>query len=302
VNPTSTSQKDKVLSKVRRIPSMPTSALKIIQLLQDPNVSIHELLHSIEYDPGMTSNVLRVANSPYFGSPKSISSLKEAVTRLGTNNIYKMAVASVVSSMMQSPVRGYDLAPGQLWEHSIAVALCCEKIAGALKIKAPMHAFTAALLHDVGKIVLGTFLEVDAGPILELVHRERLSFEVAENRVLGIDHAEVGACLLEHWNLPPDIVDVVRWHHQPEQFKGNPVTVELVHIADAITVMEGIGAGRDELNYRPSETVISKLKLKTRAIESIICETMSALDDVRAQFTMFVPTGGYHGTQYPVGR
>ena len=104
------------------------------------------------------------------------------------------------------------------------------------------NAFTSGLLHDVGKILLGTFMEVDVEPIVHLAKTELISFNVAEQRVLGIDHAEAGAALLEAWELPELIIRAIRWHHTPEDYEGDPLVVDLVHVADALCLQGAIGA------------------------------------------------------------
>jgi putative nucleotidyltransferase with HDIG domain len=252
----------------------------VIQLIQNADVDLGELARTIEYDPGLTSNILRLANSAYFGCPRSISTMREAVVRLGMNTMFQLVVTSAAGPLMRKPIKGYDLPSGKLWEHSVAVAIGVQQLAATLGIKPPDYTFTAALLHDVGKVVLGTFLEVDAGPIMDLAFEEQISFEVAEQQVLGIDHAEIGAILLEDWNLPKYIVDVVRWHHQPEHFSGNTLVVDLVHVADNLSMLGGIGTGSDGLNYCPSEEVTEKLNITTHIAESVICKILIGLDQL----------------------
>lgn len=279
-------RREEVLSKVDTIPSLPAAAVEVARLIQDPEVDFAKVASAIEYDPGLTSNVLRLANSAYYGGARSVGSVKEAVVRLGARQIFQMVVASSVHPIVVRPVRGYDLSPGELWEHSVSVALGTEELASFCSVKPPAYAFTAALVHDVGKIVLGTFVEVDAGPIMELAYQEGLSFEVAEQQVLGIDHAEAGAALLESWSLPQSVVDVVRWHHQPEGFQGETLLCDLVHAADQMSMVTGIGAGADGLNYRPSSEVIERLGLTTSAAESIMCRIVTSLNEVREVFSV----------------
>jgi putative nucleotidyltransferase with HDIG domain len=277
--------REEILSKVRSIPSLPAAAVEVARLIQDPEADFSEVAGAIGYDPGLTANVLRVANSAYYGGSRSISSVKEAVVRLGAKRIFQMVVASSVQPLVHKPVKGYDLPPGELWEHSVAVALGTDEIASFFSLKPPDYAFTAALVHDVGKIVLGTFVEVDAAPIMELAYKEKLSFDLAERRVLGIDHAEAGAALLEAWNLPQRVVDVVRWHHQPECFEGDTLLCDLVHAADQVSMVIGVGAGADGLNYRPSSEAMDRLGFTAPAAEAVMCRIVSALDEVRAAFS-----------------
>lgn len=278
------SRRDEVLEKIRQIPSLPTAAMRVVQLLKEPEVEITDLMESISYDPGLTSNVLRLANSAYFGGPRTIASLREAILRLGTNRIFQLVITAAVAPIARQPVRGYDLPAGGLLSHAISVAIGAETLAAELQIKPPPSTFTAGLLHDIGKVVLGTFLELDAAPIVELAYRQHVSFEIAEAQVIGIDHAETGAGLLEHWNLPSSIVDVARLHHCPEQVVENPLMVDLVHVADQLSMQIGIGSGVDGLNYVSSPTAIARLKVNEVQMERVACHTADGLEMLREFF------------------
>ena len=283
------STRDTILEQVRDIQGLPVAASQIVGMVEDPDVEINAVVGAIEHDPGLTSNVLRLANSAYFAGPRTIGSVHDAIVRLGMNRVFQLALASAIAPLAGAPVKGYDLPAGDLLTHSIAVAVGAEKLAQTLELRPPPSAFTAALLHDVGKIVLGTFIEVDVKPILALAFEHQVSFEVAEAQVMGISHAEVGAVILEQWNLPASVVDVVRWHHQPEQCPGVPLSVDLVHIADSLATLSGIGAGVDGLNYRPSRESVTRLKVTTRVNEAVINHILTGLEELRT--VLIAPAG-----------
>ncbi len=277
-------RREEILSSIHDVPSMPSAALGAVGLLQDPEADMAELIGVIEHDPGLTANLLRIANSAYYGGAGTIDSLRQAIVRLGTKCILQMVVASAAAPLIIPEIKGYGLSPGDLWKHSIAVAVGTERLAEALGLPVPEYAFTAGLLHDVGKMVLGTFLEVDAGPSLELAQQEQVSFDVAEHRVLGIDHAEAGAALLERWQLPAEIVCVSRWHHDPNSLTGDTFVADLVHAADALCLMGGIGAGSDGLQYRPSRQVAERINLTTLAAETAVCGILEGLAELSELF------------------
>jgi putative nucleotidyltransferase with HDIG domain len=279
------SQREGILAAVESVPSLPAAATEVAQLLQDPDVSLDELMRAIEYDPGLTSNVLRLANSAYFGFAGAIDSVRQAIIRLGTRTIYHLVVASSVAPMATRPVQGYDLPSGGLWKHSVSVAVGMQELAKMLGTRLPGYAFSAGILHDVGKLVLGTYLEIDASPIVSLAYEQHLSFEVAERRILGIDHAEVSAVLLDSWGLPSSIVDVSRWHHQPDHLLGDKLVVDLIHVADNLSIMSGVGTGIDGLNYSPSSDVLERLGLTEDMIERALCQMLSGMEELRGLFT-----------------
>ena len=277
-------QRQEIIASIASVPPLPTASAEVIRLLRDPHVPSSKIAQAIEYDPSLTTNVLRLANSSFFGFPRSVSTVKDALFRLGTNQVFQMVVAATVGKMAQTPVRGYDLAGGVLWEHLIGTAIGTIKLAQALKLKVPSYTFTAALTHDVGKVVLGTFVEVNVEAIRTLAYKESMSFERAEMRVLGIDHAEVGAYLLEHWKLPKYLVDVVRCHHRPENFSGDPLVVNVVHVANVVCLMAGVGAGLDALGYRPSSRVMEQLGLQVKLLDEIVYAILNELMETRRLF------------------
>ena len=280
------SRREQILSTLRSTPALPTPAVRVVQLVQDPEVDIRELTEAVRYDPSLTAMVLRLANSPYFGAARSIGSVQQAVMRLGTNRLFRVLMTSAVAPLAQLAVRGYDLEPGKLLEHAVGVAVAVERLAASLAKRPANYTFTAALLHDIGKIAMGSHVRIDAKPIMDLAFRENLPFEVAEREVLGIDHAEAGAVLLEVWDLPPRLIEAVRCHHEPDKAQLDTLAVDLVHAADSLCLLAGIGAGADGTHYRPAAEVLSRLRLGTKLGEIVVCEVASSLKDLTDLLTV----------------
>ena len=275
------SPREHILTAIRNASWMPTLAIRAVSLLQDPDVDVDELTRMIEFDPGLTTNILRLANSSFFGSPHSIKSVREAILRHGTQSILQLILMSTTAQMLGKEVKGYDLTPGKLWEHSIAVGITSELLASALKVKPPAHLFTAALLHDIGKLMLGSYVEVDSSPILALAFKQQIPFEQAERQILGVDHAEVGAILLESWNLPGAMVEAVRWHHQPDSPECmDRFVTGLIHLADQFCLMSGIGAGVDGCHYVPSEAIVKELKITNQLAELVISRIPASMGEI----------------------
>ena len=292
-------EKDRILATVKSVPSLPSVVMKIRKYLNDPDVSFDELAQVIQYDPGLTANVLQLANSAYFGWAGTISSVKEAITRLGTNRIFQMVLCMSVAPLVSKPVKGYDMDAGSLWEHSIAVAVCAEQLAAAIKLEGAEEAFTAGLLHDMGKVVLGTFVEVDDEPIREIVRSDNLAFNEAERMVLGVDHAEVAAVLLENWHLPEEVVATARWHHEPS--KADPEhgpMVDLIHVADILCLNVGWGTGSDGLQYRLDERANKRLGIGLGVAEEVVLKVISGMDDLKNLYKLNNTEGKPNGVQH----
>lgn len=274
------SRRQEILAKSISGRYLPPSRLELLRILQDPDASTAALTRAIECDPALTANVLRLANSAYFGFARSVASVADAIWRLGTWNLRQLVLATVVSPLQKQAVKGYDLPPGDMLKHSLAVAVGAEKLGRLLEAPSCDHLFTAGILHDIGKIALGTFVELDAAPILKLATSEGLPFVEAERRILGIDHAELGAFLADRWNLPREVVEIVRWHHEPDQFGGRNPAGDLVHVADALCILGGIGIGTDGLRYRPSQQVCDRLGLTETATEQALSMILTGLEDL----------------------
>ncbi len=276
--------KEKILSKLSSVSAIPTASVELVRLVQEPDAPNSKLAQAIEYDPSLTSNLLRLANSAYFGYSRAVSTVRDAIFLLGRNEIFQLVVASVVGKMTQHSVRGYGLSPSELWDHLMGVAVVSRLLGTALHPKIPSYTFTAGLLHDIGKVVLGTFGEVDPGPILELAEQEQTDLASAERRVLGIDHAEVGARLLESWNLPAYLAEVVRWHHTPEKDPGQAIVSGLVHVSDALCIDAGIGTHVGGHVRRCAEQVLRKACLDPDVSKEIVDQARIELEGLRDIF------------------
>jgi len=271
-----------ILRQIRNVPSLPSVVVRIRQFLNDPDVSFDALAKVIEHDPGLTANILQLANSAYFGWSRRIKTVKEAITRLGTNRIFQMVLCMSVAPLVRKPIKGYDMDSESLWEYSFATAVCADRLTYVLKLRGSEEAFTAGLLHDMGKVVLGTFVEVDDQPIKDIVNFEGLPFDAAERRVLGVDHAEVAAELLASWNLPEEVVSAARWHHQPAGAEGrHQQIVDIVHVADALAMRQGWGTGVDMGKYILDEQSVARIGLTAETAEQVIAQVEPEFQELR---------------------
>lgn len=271
-------RRDDILESLGSVEALPTGSVILIRSLQDPEVSAAEIARAVELDPSMTANLLRLANSAYFGSPRAVGSVQEAIFRLGTKRIFNLVITSLAAPLLRRPIRGYDMPPEDSLRHSVAVAVGTDALARELGLAAPPRAFAAGLLHDIGKLLFGTFLEVEIEPVLALAAGEHVSFDEAERQVLGMDHAELGAFLLESWHLPEELVEAVRWHHRPaEASADHPLLTDLVHVADQLCILGGLGNGIDGLRYRPSPETLARLSMNNHRAEKTLSAIMSGL-------------------------
>jgi len=275
----SQTKRSDVIARLNAFPTMPGAAVKIFKLLEDSDTSASQIEELLRYEPGLTANILKLTNSAYFGLPCKVGSVRQAVVLLGWKRVVQLVMVSSVGAMMDKSVPGYDLPPGELWRHSIAVSVTAEELAKELKLPAVEEIFTAALLHDLGKLVLGSFVNEDLKKIENIASKE-ISFEVAERMVLGIDHAEIGSQILKKWSFPPELVRAIRWHHAPDSADETSTVGDIVHVANVLCLMIGIGVGREGLQYEPSPSATERLGLKTAHLEAVASRTLRWINEL----------------------
>jgi putative nucleotidyltransferase with HDIG domain len=234
-----------VCAKAASLPCAPDLIPKILPLLENPGVSNSALSDLVSRDPGTSAAVLRLANSVYFGRGKC-GSLDEAFLRLGTTEISRLLVGGIVGRWASAPVDGYGWEPGDLCTHSFTVAIAADMIARERGEACLKEAYTAGLLHDIGKLGMAHA----CGKHFDLVRKRQeesdLSWRELEREVFGFDHTEVGAELLRRWNFPLSLVQVVEFYPRPQCVIGsNRSLVLLVHAAKNLALNIGQGVGED---------------------------------------------------------
>jgi HD-like signal output (HDOD) protein len=278
-------RRQEILDTVSQVVAIPSCAGKAAALLGDPEADLAELAAIIEHDPGLTANLLKIVNASFFGGGKPMRTAGEAIRRLGTLQVLQFIISTGVAPSFVRRIEGYDLAPSMHLQHSVTVAMAARELGRVLGLDAPDHTFTAGLLSGVGKVLLGAYVQVDAKPILNLALEQGLSFDRAEDAVLGINHAELGGILLDSWGLPPEITRVVRHHLRPDEAPEDDVVLDLVHIGNALAKMIGVGLGVDGLNYVPSAGVIQRLGLSAEIVDRV---SANVVDELRSVWHLFV--------------
>ena len=258
---------EKILQKVSIFPSMPQVGIKLRSLLTEEDVSIGKIEAILRHDPGLAANVLRLANSAYFGIPTKVSSLRHAVMLLGTKRFAQIAVTASMNKVMDTAVEGYRLSPGELWLHSIAVSTIAEALAKNRNLNQNNDFFTPALLHDLGKLVLGEFVKKELSNFESLVNKG-VPIVIAEKEVLGTDHAEIGALILNKWRFPCDLIDAVRWHHYPDGVENSNLLPEIVYLSNLLCQAEGDAESANDQHKMPDPAVLSRLNINSEQFEA----------------------------------
>jgi len=263
--------------KVEAFPGMPVTAAKLLPLLDNPDSTASDIESILKYDPGLTANILKLTNSAYFGIPTQVSSVRQAIILLGWKRLLQVVMTICMSPLMKKAIPGYDLSTEGLWKHSIAVSVAAEMLVKTLKISDAEEVFTAALLHDVGKLVLGGFVKEELEQIKAMVSKG-ISFDVAESMVLGTNHAEIGAQILQKWSFPAELVNAVQWHHDPEACEKSCALSDIVHVANTLGLMTGFGKNGEQPAVEPFGPVADRLGLKADDLKALTAQTSSGVE------------------------
>ncbi len=271
-----------LVAKVKNLPPVPHAALQLVTLLDQSSVSNTEVVQALRCDNVLTAKLLRACNSPYFGLAEPVASVDQAVFLLGHQQILHIVLTIAFGSAMVVPLPGYAVAASELWRHSLVTATASEIIANdfADLHAEPPVAFTVGLLHDIGKLVLSQLLTADLqAAIRRLIEQDKLARSEAEKAVLGTDHGEVGALLLQTWHLPEEVVEAVANHHQPT-LKPRPRLSVVTHLANCVAHMAGSAPGWDSYAVRISNEVVTSLNLTPEQLEQLVLGVRAASERV----------------------
>jgi putative nucleotidyltransferase with HDIG domain len=221
------------LHQMDQFPSLPTVVTRLMTMIKDPKVSTQDLGRALREDPPLTARVLRMANSPVYGSGTRILSVPEAMMRLGMLEVQNLIMSVGLIRTLQRSNRGLDYRA--FWNHWYTVATAAEALARVTVSSGDQDggAFTAGLLHDIGRFVLAQFYPDAVALVTKEMTQRRLPLCAAERRVLGIDHAEMGGLLATRWGLPKPILAAISHHHEPESADATLRRLPLlVHVAE----------------------------------------------------------------------
>ncbi|MGF7057619.1 HDOD domain-containing protein [Brassicibacter mesophilus] len=266
-----------IMNRINDMPMLPESIETIIRLTEDPDSTVKDLEKEILKDQSLTSQVLKLANSTHYGYSRRISTISEATVLLGFQTIKSIALTTSVNTHLLKELPGYGLKKDMLWQQSLACAIISRLISKKTKICHPEQAYIAGLLRDIGKVILNCYVTSEFYKIIDKVNDEGSTFIEAEEEILGYNHAQVGANIARKWNFPANLVEAIEYHHSPEAAMIDHELVSIVHIADALAMMLGIGLGIDGMQYMLSDFALESISLCKNDIEHIVSEVTDML-------------------------
>ncbi len=242
-----------VLRRARDLPSLPDVVNRIVDLLGAPNTPASKIAQLVSYDPGLTSKFLRMVNSAAYGFQRQISSVQHAVMLLGFNTVRGIVLSASIFKLFDAK-RHHNMDPQAFWRHSIETAIGSRIIANHLNIRYAEDAFSAGMLHDIGKMMLDYYFTAEYGRALEEARLKQVpyhgdAFWALEQDVLDINHAALGYQLALRWKLPATFAEVIKHHHSPQYASDAPELVYAVALANAFShlIHDNFGVFNSEL-------------------------------------------------------
>ena len=265
---------DDIINGIDTLKPIPPVAAQIMALAEDENSSMSDIADLIIYDPSITASLLKVCNSAYFGVSRNVESVRDAITLLGLDQIIEIILLNGTAENFRDEPDGYGLGEGELWHHAVLSAHVAKVLAENHGLANKKHLiFTAALLKDIGKIIMGRFVAFSYEKINILVNSKGYSFNEAEKEVIGMNHEELGALVGEKWRFGKKLIYIIRNHHMSEEASRDDPETAMVYLADIVCMMMGFGTGVDGLAYRFYSDVLNRMNLTEQDLQKIIYNT-----------------------------
>lgn len=271
--PSLTRSQELVLKRIRDVPALPEVVNQIILLLGKPTTSAVEIAKLIAYDPGLTSRVLRMVNSAAYGFQRQISSIQHGIMILGFNTVRGLVLSASIFKLMKSDSKSTGFDSQAFWTHSLLTAMVATQVCDTYELKQKDEAFSAGMLHDVGKLVLAQYFAQDYVAVLRHARQIQqtphgLKFLWLEQQMMGMTHTDIGTHLADKWKLPTALAETVRFHHHPGEAELHPQLVYSVALANQVAAvwqdgqpltLEGLSADVREYFSLESETDLAFL-------------------------------------------
>ncbi len=271
---------DQLLRESERIEPVPQVIHQLMGLVDDPEVPVSEITELILYEPVVTANLLKLANSAAFGFKKKVDSVHDAVVLLGLRRLVEIVLLNSVTRPLKSAHQGYGLEEGHLWKQSVSCALMANAIAEAIEAPEKHMVFTAALLKDIGVIVLDRYMGQAMTRIRKAMEADDLSLIAAERQVLGIDHAQLGGRIAGNWNFSATLVNTIQNHHLTDDLADIPKETAMVYLADSMCSISGINAELFSGQYTHYDRVCAQLGLSEVDVNRIMSDFFSRKENI----------------------
>lgn len=269
---------DEILAVAESAPPFPKVAQQVMKMLNDENTKASDLAGVIQYDASITANILKTCNAAYYGLSRKVTSIEDALVVLGQEMLKDIIItSSSVRFFKGNAGAGYMLEEGDLWKHGVATAIMAKSLSPHFDIVDKGAAFTAGLLHDIGKGFIASFVGDDFKKIMNQVNGDKCAFFEAEEKALGISHAELGGRILRKWEFDQEMVEAVRRHHDPNALSEGGL-VALVALSNTLVVSMGVGVGADGLSAPMEGESLQRFGITLEKLELAMADLLFELE------------------------
>jgi signal transduction histidine kinase/HD-like signal output (HDOD) protein len=275
---------DRVIERVTQLPFSPI-AMKILQVAWDERAGARDMAKVIVLDQAFTARLLRIANSPFYGQSREVTTVSQAVAILGMDAVASLALTLFTFGSFPEE-ENEILSIAQLWEHCLGAGVWARAIATRVGHGTPEEAFIAGLLHDMGKVLLYRFFKKELLEAVGIAETEGVSLSEAEQRTLGTDHAVVGQAAANQWGFPPLLRYSIAFHRTPLDLPRNtdePVRkiVAIVHVADLLCESSEIGRGGDHGDEIVDDAVWELLEVTPDECKEMVGDVLAEIEKSR---------------------
>jgi putative nucleotidyltransferase with HDIG domain len=271
--------KRQLLHEVHALPAMPHVVERARRAVAEEAAGTRQIAAILETEPALTGRVLQLANSAYYGFSGRVATVNQAVLLLGMDTLLAMVLLVSSSQLLGRCLSGYGLASGELWRHSLAVAVAARELAKQVCPSLDEEAFSAGLLHDIGKLVLDTHLARHGAALARMRQTTPGPWWELERAILGLDHAEIAAAICRKWRIPQRQAAAIGAHHRPWAAQGEDRPLSsLLNVADALAAAEGLHSGSPPQAPAPEAVVHLGLKAEQlEAVRALLPETVASI-------------------------
>ncbi len=273
-----------ILATADKLPPFPDVVWKVMLLLKKM-APVSEIESVIKYDQSITARVLALSQSVYYSRRQKVSSLHDAILILGSQKLIQVVMASSVMRYYYSDAGGSNSYERDLWQHSVSTAIMAEMLGKHLKHKKVLSAYTAGLLHDIGKTVLNSYARIYLGAALNQMQERGLELLEIERKGMGIDHQELGELIARRWKFPEEVVAGIGFHHLPHKAKSYKDIAAIVYAADKIAMsMETAEEGKNIVETE-EDPIFKSLRIDAAVCWELQLKLATALDEVKQFLT-----------------
>ncbi|MEW5692499.1 MAG: HDOD domain-containing protein [Candidatus Hydrogenedentota bacterium] len=270
----------KVIEKIQKLPTLPNVVQNVLKIVENPKTTAKDINRVISQDPALSSKVLRLVNSAFYGFPRRISTVTDAIIILGFNTVKSLALSASVFDVFKGESIFFDRTA--FWQHSIGVGVAAQLIAKRVRYAKVEEIMIAGILHDIGKIALDQYAHEEFNKILATVKEKNMAFLEAEEQVTSCNHCDVGKWMADKWNFPQVILEPIAFHHFPEKSVEFSNITAMIHLADIICKSQNIGYSGDNIIPELNKKAWNDLAITKDDIEHIISELKDEIKKTEA--------------------